>query len=45
MNWNDISGGEIEASLFSFSEFLVELLHAKYWAIYQIEAIKKFYLV
>ena len=28
----------------SFSEFWVELLNAKDWAVYQIEAIKKFYL-
>ena len=29
----------------NFSEFCVELLNAKDWAIYQIEAIEKFYLV
>ena len=44
MNWNDNSGKKIEA-WFSFSEFLVELLNAKDWAIYQIEAFKKFYWV
>ena len=45
MNWNDNSGGELKPAWFSFSEFLVELLNAKDWAVYQIEAFKKFYLV
>ena len=29
----------------SFSEFQVELLNAKAWAVYQFETIKKLYLV
>ena len=33
------------AAWFSFSEFWVELLNAKGWVVYQIEAIKKLYLV
>ena len=45
MHWNDNSGvGELKTALFSFSEFLVETLNVKYWAVYQIEAYKKFYL-
>ena len=38
-------GGELKSAWFSFSEFLVELLNAKCWAVYQIEAFKKLYLV
>ena len=39
------SEGKLKPTWFSFSEFLVELLNAKDSAVYQIEAIKKFYLV
>ena len=44
--WNDNSGGgDLKSAWFSFSEFWVELLNAKGWVVYQIEAIKKLYLV
>ena len=45
VNWNDNSGGKLKPARFSFSEFWVELLNAKDWDVYQIEAIKKLYLV
>ena len=46
MNWNDNSGGgQLKPVWFNFSEFLVQVLNAKDWAIYQIEPIKKFYPV
>ena len=38
-------GGNLKPAWFSFSEFWVELLNAKGWVVYQIEAIKKLYLV
>ena len=38
-------GGNLKPAWFNFSEFCVELLNAKDWVVYQIEAIKKLYLV
>ena len=38
-------GGGLKPAWFSFSEFSVELLNAKDWVVYQIEDVKKFYLV
>ena len=48
VNWNDNSGGGgggLKPGWFSFSEFWIELLNAKGWVVYQIEAIKKLSLV
>ena len=38
-------GGNLKPAWFSFSEFWVKLLNTKGWVVYQIEAIKKLYLV
>ena len=44
-NWNANSVQQPGWSQVSFSEFWVELLNANDWAVYQIEANKKLYLV
>ena len=38
-------GRKLKPISFSFSEFWLELLNAKDWVVYQIETIKKLYLV
>ena len=45
VNWNDNSRGILMPVPFSFSQFGAEIIDAERWALYQIEANEKSYLV